>query len=247
MIKLKIKGTEYNILDYISIENYSKIYKIKDLFSDDYFSAKLVSIVTGVNLEDLLETDYQEVSFVSNYIMSLLPVNTPNFIDRFELDGIHYGFFPNWKDLTFAEFIDLDTISTKKPDELLDMLHILAAIMYRPIVEEKSEHDYKIEKYDVNTMKERAELFKQKLNVRYVLGAQFFFIKFASRYLDYTQISSITKLSMWTKIKIIWKMRRLMVSIILKRPLDGSLSSTELLEMILQSTNSSTKKTSQKS
>ena len=59
----------------------------------------------------------------------------------------------------------MDTISTKPESELLDLLHILAAIMYRPIIEEKSEHDFKIEKYNVESMQERAELFKKKLDV----------------------------------------------------------------------------------
>ena len=243
MIKFKIEGDEYILPEYISIDNYSKIYKIKDLFSDDYFSAKLISIITDAKIEDLLESDYQEVSYIASYLMSLIPLGQPGFKDRFELDGVKYGFFPNWRDLTFAEFIDMDTISTKKPDELLDMLHILAAIMYRPIVEEKSEHDFKIEKYDVNTMVERAELFKKKLDVKYILGAQFFFIKFANRFSSYTQISSIQTLSLWTKIKIIWSLRKLIWNLVFRRRSAGSLSSTELLEMILQNTSTSIKKT----
>jgi len=243
MIKFKIEGDEYILPEYISIENYSKIYKIKDLFSDDYFSAKLINIITEAKIEDLLESDYQEVSYIASYLMSLIPLGQPEFKDRFELDGVKYGFFPNWRDLTFAEFIDMDTISTKKPDELLDMLHILAAIMYRPIIEEKSEHNFKIEKYDVNTMVQRAELFKKKLDVKYVLGAQFFFIKFAKRFSGYTQISSIQKISLWTKIKIIWSLRKLIWNLVFRKRSDGSLSSTELLEMILQSTSTSIKKT----
>jgi hypothetical protein len=243
MIKFRIEEKEYNIPQFISIENYSKIYKIKDLFSDDYFSAKLINIITDAKIEDLLESDYQEVSYIASYIMSLIPTQKPEFKDRFELDGVKYGFFPNWRDLTFAEFIDMDTISTKKPDELLNMLHILAAVMYRPIVEEKSEHDFKIEKYDVRTMTERAELFKKKLDVSYILGAQFFFIKFANRFLNYTQISSIQTLSLWTKIKITWSLRKLIWTLVFRRRSVGSLSLTELLEMILRSTNMSIKKT----
>jgi hypothetical protein len=115
--------------------------------------------------------------------------------------------------------------------------------MYRPIVEEKSEHDFKIEKYNIQTMQERAELFKKKLDVRFILGAQFFFIKFASRYLGYTQLSLIPKLSLWMKIKLLWTMRRVLTALIFKKRSVGSWSSTELLEMILQSTNTSIKKT----
>lgn len=241
MMKFKLENKQYTIPDFISIENYVKIYKVKDLFSDDYFSAKLISILTECKLEDLLKSDFQNVNYITNYVLNQLP-NEPKFIDRFELDGVNYGFFPNWKDLTFAEFMDLDTISGKKPDELLDMLHILAAIMFRPIVSEKSKHNYQIEKYDVASMKERAELFKKKLDVKYILGGQFFFIKYAKRYYDYIQLSSMKKLSLWTKIKILWTMRKVIWTIVFKKDSDGSWSSTELLEMILQSTNLSTKK-----
>lgn len=242
MIKFKIDEKEYNLPQFISIDHYTKIYKVKDLFSDDYFAARLINIVSDAPVEDLLESDFQEVNYMSTYVMELLPLNKPEFKDRFELDGVKYGFFPNWKDLSFAEFIDMDTISTKKTDELLDMLHILAAIMYRPIVEEKSEHDFKIEKYNVQTMTERAELFKKKLDVKYILGAQFFFIKFANRFSSYTQLSLIQTLSIWEKIKIMWMMRKVMTHLIFKKRSDGSWSSTELLEMILRNTNLSTKR-----
>jgi hypothetical protein len=241
-IKFKIDEQEYKLPEFISVENYSKIYKVKDLFSDDYFAAKIVSIVCEVPLEKLLNTDYQEVSFLASQILKNIPLEKPKFVDRFELNGVKYGFFPNWKELTFAEFIDLDTISTKKPDELLDLLHILAAIMYRPITEEKSQHDYKIEKYNVDSMKERSEIFKKHLDIKYVLGAQFFFINFANRFSNYSRLSLIPKMTMWMKIKILWKTRKWILATIFKRPMVGSLSSIKLQETILQSLTTYTKK-----
>ena len=242
MMKFKIEDKEYNIPQFISIESYSKIYKVKDLFSDDYFSAKLVNLVTGAPVEDLLESDYQELSYIAAYIMSLIPLETPKFVDRFELNGVKYGFFPNWRDLTYAEFVDIDTISTKKQDEVLEMMHILCAVMYRPIINERTEHDFDIEKYDVKTMVKRSELFKKELDCKYVLGAMFFFINFARKYSLFTQISLTPKLSMWTKLKLMWKMRNLIWKMIFKGRLVGSLSQTELLETILQSTTTSIKK-----
>jgi hypothetical protein len=175
--------------------------------------------------------------------MSLIPQETPKFIDRFELDGIHYGFFPKWRDLTYAEFVDMDTISTKKPDELLSLLHILASIMYRPIIKERTPHDFDIEKYNIELMKERSELFKKKLDIKYILGAQFFFINYAKIFSSYTQMSLMKKIPMWTRIKLIWKMRKMIWTIVFKRRSVGLLSQTELLEMILENTTISTKKT----
>lgn len=236
MIKFEIKDKEYILPEYISIKNYVDIFKIKDLFSDDYFAARLLNIVTGVPIEDVLNSDYSEVNYLSTEILMRIPLKNPKFYDRFQIDGVDYGFIPDWKDMTFAEFVDLDTLTTKKPEELLDNLHIIASIMFRPITNQKSEHDYQIEKYDVKQMKKRAELFKNKLDIKYILGGQFFFIKFANRYSNYSQLSSIQKLSIWKRIKIMWMLRKLILRVIFRKPMDGSSYSTELLEMITQTT-----------
>jgi len=242
-MKFKIEQDSYEVPNYITIENYVKIHKIKDLFEDQYFAAKLVNIITNAPVEDLLDGSYQEINYIASYIMSQLPQQDDiKFKDRFTLDGVKYGFFPNWKDLSFAEYIDMDTISSKKPEELLDLLHILTAIMYRPIIEETSEHNFKIEDYEVNSMKERAELFRKKLNVTYILGAQFFFIKFARKYLNFSLQSSTMKIGIWTQIKLIWMMWRMIFKITSKKPLGGFLSSTKLLTTILLNTTLSTKK-----
>jgi len=243
MIKFKVDDTEYKVPNFISIENYVKIFRQKDIFSEDYFAAKIISEITNCPVEDLLEGDAQEMNYVAAYIMSLIPQETPKFIDRFELDGIHYGFFPKWRDLSYAEFVDMDTISTKKPDELLSLLHILASIMYRPIIKERTPHDFDIEKYDIELMKQRSELFKKKLDIKYILGAQFFFINYARIFSSYTQMSLMKKIPMWTRIKLIWKMRKMIWTIVFKRRSVGLLSQTELLEMILENTTISTKKT----
>ena len=244
MVKFKIDEKEYELKDYISIEDYSNIFKVKDLFTDQYFAAKVVNLMTGCPVEDLLKSDYEQVNYLATYIVSLVPLDKDiPFVDRFEIDGVHYGFFPNWRDLTFAEFVDIDTISTKEPQELLNMLHILASIMYRPIDHEISEHNFLIEEYDLKTMIKRSELFKKKLNMRYVLGAQRFFTKLEKRFSLYTQASLIQKINLKTKIKLMWKMRKVIWSTLFKRHTDGSLSSIELLEMILQNTTTSIKKT----
>jgi hypothetical protein len=247
MLRFKIDGEPYVINNVITIEQYAKIYKIKDLFTQDYFAAKLISTVSTCPLDDLLDCPFEEIVYISNYITDKLPKNDDIvFKDKFELNGIEYGFFPNWRDLTFAEFIDMDTLSTKKVDELLDVLHILAAIMYRPITNKVSEHNFEIEKYDLTTLSKRAEYFKKNLDVSYVLGAQFFFIKYAKKFSTYTPPSLVSKMNLWTQIKLIWMMWRMIFKLTSKNRSGGFLSSTKLLTTILLNTNTSTKKTSRK-
>jgi len=244
MLRFKIDGVPYEVPDYTPINVYAKIYKIKDLFTDEYFAAKLISAISDCPLQDLLDCPFEEISYISNYILNNLPKEKDvKFVDRFELDGVKYGFIPDWKDISFAEFADLDTLSTKKQDEILDVLHIIASIMYRPIIEEKKNGDFRIEKYNVDSMKERAELFKRKLNIKYLLGAQFFFINFANKFSNYSQLSLMQNLSTWERIKLIWLMRKwLVMRTFSKKPMDGLQSSTELLKTILQNTKLYTKK-----
>jgi len=244
MLKFKIEDKEYYIGDTITIEQYSKIYKVKDLFTEDYFAAKLINILTDCPLSDLLDCPFDDIVFISNFVTDRLPKKEDVvFVDRFELNGVKYGFFKDWRDLTFAEFIDMDTIATKKVDELLNMLHILAAIMYRPIINEVSEHNFDIEPYDLKTLPKRAEEFKKNLDVSYVLGAQFFFIKFAEKYLNYTQPYLTNKMTMMEMIKVIWMFWRMRYKTPSTRRSGGFWSSTKLLTTILQNTSISTRKT----
>ena len=126
---------------------------------------------------------------------------------------------------------------------MIKKLHILAAVMYRPIEHEITEHNFLIEEYDLNKMTARAELFKKKLDVRYVLGAQTFFINCEKRFSLYSQASLIQTTSVWQRWKIIWTLRKIILKKVFSRRTDGSLSSTDLLQMMLQNTIKSTKKT----
>ena len=243
MLKFNLEEQEYTIPDFMNIDSYVKVFKMKDVVSDEYFAAKLVSTVSEAPLEKIMEYNYQEINYLASYILSTIPKDKDApFIDRFEIDGVKYGFFPKWQDLTFAEFVDMDTIANKQGDEQLNMLHILMAVMYRPIVTERSQHDFDIEKYDIKSITIRSEIFKKKLNISIVLGCLFFFINYARKYSAYTQSSLIQKIGMKTKIKILWKIRKYLWKMIFKSPSVGMLSSTELLETILSSTTTSIKK-----
>ena len=243
-LKIEVDGVEYVLPDYMNIETYVKIFKIKDILSEDYFQAKLVHLVTGCPIEKLLNADYVYVSFLSNYVMGMVPRTDSDFVDRFELDGVHYGFLPNWKQgLSFAEYVDIDTLSSKPYEELLDYLHVLAAMYYRPIINERSFHDFDIEKYDSKSVDQRAGLFKKKLDAGVILGAQFFFTK-SARKLQQTTHPSLT-MSLWEQMKMVWKNRKIirqMGPLLLKNDSDGIQLSTDYQMMILRNTISSLKK-----
>ena len=241
-VTFEIEQKEYELPEFLSIENYGKIYMIKDFMGEEFFQAKLIHALTGVKMENLLKTSHTEVNYISNYIMSLFPNNDYPFIDKFTLNDIEYGFIPSWKHMSFAEFVDLDTLMNKKPEEIIQNLHYICAIMYRPIVSKKKEHDFKIEEYDVVKMEERAELFKKELDVKYVLGGQFFFSRFVKQSLNYSPQSLTQKMkNYWEKMVTTWRFRKIIWKLLLNKHSDGLQLSIDLAKTTLQNINKSYK------
>lgn len=241
-ITFELENKEYELPDHLTIDNYVKVYKVKDFLGEEYFQAKIINAITGVKLESILKTNHATINYLSNYIFSLFPDDDYKFYDRFELDGIKYGFIPSWKDMSFAEFVDLDTLFNKPVNEIIDNFHILCAIMYRPIIEEKGEHNFKIEEYSMVSLEDRAELFRNKLDVKYVLGAQFFFSRFVNQSLNLIQTSSTQKFKdWWMRVKLTWKYRKLIWKSLLNKDLDGSRLLIEFAMMTLQDMTKSSK------
>jgi len=231
-LTFEIEGKEYTLPEFLNVENYVKIYKLKELLDEEYGNARVIHEVTGCPIKSLLEANYQKINFISSYLLTLVPKDNEQFIDRFELDGVEYGFLPSWKRMVYGEFADLETLSSKKPSEMVDYLHILSAIYYRPIIKERSHHDFDIEKYEQDSMYERSEIFKKKLDSRITMGAQFFFTRFAKKLQDPTRIFST--MSWWTMTKMVWTNRRILPLLLSSNSLDGSQSLIESQTTILR-------------
>jgi hypothetical protein len=243
MIEFNLGEKDYEIKEFLSIGDYQKVFKIKDLFEDEYLNAKIINLLTDCPVDTLINAENHKVQFLAASIFAMVPRQPINLIDRFELDGVEYGYLPSYKEMSFGEFVDLDTLLTKKPEEAIDYLHIITAIMYRPIIKSKSKHEFKIEKYDMETLNDRANLFKEKLDIKFTLGGQFFFTQFVNNSSNYTPLSLKQRIWIdWAMIKIMWKNRKAIWKFLLKRGSDGTSSSTELQMEILQNTLKSYRK-----
>lgn len=228
-IEFEIDGINYIMPEYISIENYSKIFRIKGTFSDQYFGCKLLNILTECPLELLLQGNYQQIQQLILYTIQLFPKPDEKFVDRFMFEGVEYGFLPVWREFSFGEWVDIDTLRSGK--DVLDKMHILTAIYYRPIISENSKtKKYKIEKYESDSMLERAEIFK-RLDSKIFFGTTVFFYKFIEKLQK-----PIQTYSTWRQIKWMWKYRKLIKIVSKNKQTDGSEFSIELVSAILRST-----------
>lgn len=237
-IEFTIQDKTYELPEYISVEQYIQLFKLKDVLSVEYFSIKIISILSGCPEDILHKVNYNDIKFLASYCIKLFPKPKEEFISTFTIDGIEYGFIDSWKKLSFGEWVDLDTLMNKDADEVTENIHIILAIMYRPIIERKKKK-YVIEEYNEDTMIERAELFKKKLDIKVYFGTLVFFYQFAEKYKIRILLSSMKK-HLWRNLKLLWKYRKI-IKILSRGNGDGFLSSTDFQEMILQSMNMSQK------
>lgn len=128
----------------MTIEQYMKILLLVEVFKED--EAKInEEIYKMFKYED--KTDAEKTELITNiYIKINL---NEEFVQRFEYNGIEYGFIPNLQNITTQEFLDLDRFLKEGKH-----LNKIASILYRPITKSFNEY-YDIEPYESYTKYEK--------------------------------------------------------------------------------------------
>lgn len=132
-----------NIND-ITIAEYLKFIEVnKEDADEEFLIHKTISIFCDIPMKDVLNIDAKEAQDIALEIYAVLNQKA-EFVDRFELNGIKYGFIPNLEDLSLGEYIDLETYLKDQKN-----LHKVASVMYRPIIKEYKDL-YDIENYSAS-------------------------------------------------------------------------------------------------
>lgn len=117
------------------------------------FTKRKINIFTGIKYNELdrvSNIDFNEVSLLIDKALN----EDAEFCDMFELNGIKFGFIPNFDKIQFKEFIDLSLY----PLEDVNNLNKVMAILFRPVINKDSLGNYKIEDY--NGTEKYSELMK---------------------------------------------------------------------------------------
>jgi len=175
---------------------------------------KMIEIFCGVSdlvVRNMKATDITEICNILNNMFD----TEHQLVNRFKLNGVDYGFIPELDDMTFGEYVDLDTFIGDN-----DNLHRAANVLFRPI-EFKRGDRYTIKDYDSNT----SEIAKDfPLDV--VLGAIVFFYRLGKD-LSVAMMNSLDK-----------KNEKDLAQYLISHPnMDGSIHSMQSLTEILQSLN----------
>lgn len=199
---IKYNGKEYEVKE-PTIESWIKLSVLQDWTDENEFSLLLISDMTGLSREDVLKADWRDILVVSQSLSNYLLNEGKEFYRNFEFDGVKYQFvdLPN---LSFGEFVDIDSYLTKNEHDRKKELNLLAAMLYREVDEEG-----KLVPYNGNDLPIRAEKFK-KLPIKYLNGASGFFLRIEKISQGNFQISLKNRLKM--RMKVIWILVKLIVS-----------------------------------
>ena len=161
---MKIEINVPTNLNEITLEQYQKFLKIAENNPEgNFLNAKMIEIFCGIPLSDSYKLKMSSVTAIIDILSELL-ASKPDHVERFEMNGVEYGFIPDLDDMSLGEYIDLDNNASK-----WEQMHLAMNVLYRPIKTSKI-GKYNIEDYDVNN----PEVMKD-MPLGAAIGSLFFF------------------------------------------------------------------------
>ena len=157
----------------LTIEQYQKFLKVE---GDQTFTLlKALEIFANIPLKVANAMRADDVLSIANELLTMVSVEHP-LTRRLSFRGQEYGFVPNLEEMSFGEYIDLDTYLSD-----MQMLHKTVGVLYRPIIKEKGDY-YEVEPYNGTDG-------YSDFPLDVALGATLFFYRLSNKLLKSTQTS----------------------------------------------------------
>ena len=157
-VKLNIPTT----LNEITLGQYQKFSKL-DVTNESEIQSKMIEIfceVPSVVVRNMKATDIVDICNILNNMFD----TKHQLINSFKIGKQEYAFIPSLEDMSFGEYVDLDTFIGDN-----DNLHRAMNVLYRPI-DLKQGNRYKIKDYDPDLSEDAKDY-----PLDAVLGAMVFF------------------------------------------------------------------------
>lgn len=139
-VQIKVPST----LNEIPLKHYQDFLSVQKNSSDEEFVAqKMVEIFCGIRLAEVAKIKLTSLNELIAHFTKLFE-QTPKFTPTFKIGEIEFGFIPELEEITFGEYVDLDSHL-----QSWDNFHKAMAVLYRPIKTRKGEK-YDIKEYDPN-------------------------------------------------------------------------------------------------
>lgn len=141
-IVMRVEITIPESLSEITLGQFQRFNEIQTTTQDaNYLSLKMIEIFCNTTKEVAMSLKYADAMSIVEEIYDMFKENY-GLISRFTMDGVEYGFIPNLSDMSWSEFIDIDTYLGE-----VETMHIAMNALFRPVTQ-KNRNRYNIQKYD---------------------------------------------------------------------------------------------------
>lgn len=169
-VKVKVPET----LDEITLGQYQKFLKVNENIKEgDFLLQKMVEIFCNIKLSHVLLIKFTSINEIVAHLNDLFQ-EEHKLKPTFKIDKLEFGFIPDLEEMSFGEYVDLETHLQSWDD-----MHKAMAVMYRPINHKKGDK-YTI--VDYTGSDEHQELMKYA-PVSAALGAMVFFYRLGNELL----------------------------------------------------------------
>jgi len=125
----------------ITLGQYQKYIKIQENNKDENFLAiKMIEIFCGLRGDLIMKMKASSIKDITMILTDMFN-EKPELVKHFKINGKTYGFIPQLEDMSFGEYIDLDTYIGD-----FENIHRAMNVLYRPI-KQKYKDKYTIEDY----------------------------------------------------------------------------------------------------
>jgi len=192
MNKIILQGTEYSLpscWEEVNLEKFLKIIEINDEnLSNLKKLLKFISILTDIDEKVLRQVNLDQINQID---ISFMNKSFDEKINKtISINGVKYGMVKELDKLSLGEYADLEELATNKEQDSNKNLHKIAAILMRPVIDEDGDL-YTIEKYDWETVEQRASIFLKEMNVAQLFGVSNFFLNSDNGSLSSSNLSSL--------------------------------------------------------
>ena len=131
-------------LNEIPLKHYQDFLKVqRDSTDEEFVAQKMVEIFCGIRLIEVAKIKLTSLNELIAHFTQLFN-QVPKFTPKFMIGDIEFGFIPELEEITFGEYVDLDSHL-----QSWDKFHKAMAVLYRPI-KTRSGDKYEIAEYNPN-------------------------------------------------------------------------------------------------
>ena len=127
----------------ITLGQYQEYLEAQEKIDDDYqLGSRMIEIFCNIPVKDVFQFRMSHITSIQKTLIKIFEHKTETLINRFKVHDIEFGFIPSLDEMTFGEYVDIDTyIKDWK------QMHKAMAVLYRAI-DTKHKDRYSIVAYD---------------------------------------------------------------------------------------------------